>query len=148
MRVPGGISDKPNCPRENLRDSESGFTLLEVLVALGILGMALSVLFAMFTTALDRTQANKTRVAAEHLAEALLLRAETSDPEALHDSRGTAAPTFEWTIKTTPYGSDADRQAWQGAPLHIRVDVQWNDHGRARTVSLSTLRIVPGGEHG
>jgi general secretion pathway protein I len=147
MRWPGGFWFSRD-RRQATRRGDDGFTLLEVLVALGILGMSLSVLFAVFTTALDRTRANRTQLAAEHLAEALLLQAKTTDPKALHDSHGTVAPAFEWNIKTTPYGTDVDRKAWQGLPLHIRVDVRWDDHGRSRTMSLSTLRIVPGGEHG
>jgi general secretion pathway protein I len=150
MMVPGGICRQVNRGERRVqrRTQEDGFTLLEVLVALGILGMSLSVLFAVFGAALDRTQTNKTRIAAEHLAEALLLQAETIDPKALHDSHGTAAPAFEWTVKTAPYGSDADRQAWSGVLLKVSVDVRWDDHGRSRSLSLSTLRIVPGGEHG
>jgi general secretion pathway protein I len=126
---------------------EDGFTLLEVLVALGILGLSLSVLLGVFGMALDRTRAYRSRTAAEHLAQVLLLQAETVDPSELADRHGTAAPDLAWAIKTSPYGAAEDRNAWQGAPVQILVQVQWQDHGRTRALSLSTLRIVSGGGH-
>jgi general secretion pathway protein I len=132
--------------RKKACSHDDGFTLLEVLVALGILAMSLTVLLGVFTMALDRTRSNESRTAAEHLAEALLLRAETTDVSALGDSHGTQSD-LTWTIKTSPYGTSEDRSAWQSAPLRIVAEVQWQDHGRARTLSLSTLRIAPGAGH-
>ncbi len=132
--------------RKKTRSYDDGFTLLEVLVALGILSMSLTVLLGVFTMALDRTHSNESRTSAEHLAEALLLQASTADPSALADSHGTQADVI-WTIKTSPYGTSEDRSAWQSAPVRIVAEVQWQDHGRARALSLSTLRIVPGAGH-
>lgn len=129
-----------------IREREAGFTLLEVLVALGILGMSLTVLLGVFTMALDRTRASQTRAVAEHLAHTLLLQAEKIDPSELIDKHGTADPGFAWSIKTTPYGTTEDRNAWQDKPTRILVNVQWKDHGRDRVISLSTLRIVPEGK--
>jgi prepilin-type N-terminal cleavage/methylation domain-containing protein len=126
---------------------DDGFTLLEVLVALGILGMSLSVLLGVFTMALDHTRSNQTRIVAERLAEAMLLQAETADASVPLDQRGDAAPNMRWTVKTTPYGGAEDRNAWQGTPKQILVQVQWQDHGRDRSLSLSTLKIVPGDGH-
>ena len=126
---------------------DDGFTLLEVLVALGILGLSLSVLLGVFSMALNRTRANQSKTAAEHLAEALLLQAETADPAKLTDSHGTAATGLVWAIKTSPYGSADDRNGWQNAPAKIIVNVQWQDQGRARVLTLSTLKIVPGSGH-
>jgi general secretion pathway protein I len=150
MAVRGGISAWTERLRRRVSPHrrESGFTLLEVLVALAILGMSLSVLLGVFTMALDRTRSDQKKGASELLAKALLNETETIAPEDLRDRHGIAAQDLAWSIKVSPYGSPEDRQAWQNWPVQILVRVEWQDHGRARTLSLSTLRIAPEPGHG
>ncbi len=126
---------------------EGGFTLLEVLVALGILGMSLSVLLGVFSLALDRTRESRQKEAAYSLAEALLLKAETTPSAEIKDATGFAEPQLRWRLHVQDYGSDQDRAHWQGHPVEVWVTVNWEDHGRTRSVSLSTLRFQPGPNH-
>lgn len=124
--------------------ASEGFTLLEILVALAILGLSLSVVFASFSLALDRTRASQTNSAAEHLARALLLQSETADPAALKNQSGETGGHLTWQVRIADYGSAEDRAAWTNDAKDIFVRVSWKDHGRTRSVSLRSLRLVKG----
>ena len=133
----------------NLRSSsaqtgrEDGFTLLEVLVALAILGMSLAVLLGIFSTALDRTREFQNRDAALNLAKALILMDETAAPDNVKDAEGVTDQQLHWRVHLETYGSDQDRASWQERPVQIWTTVGWNDHGRERSVALSTLCLMP-----
>jgi general secretion pathway protein I len=121
--------------------SDSGFTLLEVLVALTLLAMSMAVLLAVFSEGLDRAHANELRIAARNLAQTVLARAETAPPAALADGGGQSG-AMSWAVRITPYGSAEDREAWQFSPVTLTATVKWQDHGRVQSVSISTLRLL------
>ena len=124
-----------------------GFTLLEILVALAILAMSLTVLLSTFGLALDRTAASKTREGAQALAKALLLQAEVTPPADLRDQTGQQG-NMRFRLHVSPYGTQEERTAWRTQPAEIAVTVWWDDHGRERSVSLQTLITQPGEHHG
>jgi general secretion pathway protein I len=138
----GGPQGKPAPDPE-----ADGFTLLEILVALGILAMSLTVLLSTFSLALDRTSASKTRGDAQALAKALLLQAETAPPTDLRDQTGQSE-NMRWKLNVAPYGTQEERTAWRAQPAEIVVTVWWDDHGRERSVSLQTLVTQPEEHHG
>lgn len=127
--------------------SDSGFTLLEVLVALAILGLSLSVLLGTFTLALDRVRAHETNTAAQNLAQALLLKMETAEPSEVTNVSGTVDAKLHWRIQVQDYGNAQDHDNWRQRVMQVRVTVTWEDHGRDRSVSLSTLRLLPENGH-
>jgi general secretion pathway protein I len=122
---------------------DDGFTLLEVLVALAILAMSLSVLLGVFSIALDRARETQRRDAALNYSEALILRAETVSPSDLKDAEGTTDQSFHWRVRLQSFGSEQDRANWPGRPVQVWATVGWEDHGRERSVALTTLRLLP-----
>jgi general secretion pathway protein I len=123
-------------------NSDSGFTILEVLIALTVLAMSISVLLAVFSQGLDRAHANGLRAQARDFAQALLAREETTPAKSLVDSNGQSG-ALSWQVRLLPFGSSEDRDAWQFAPMTLTATVRWQDHGRAQSLSLSTLRLLP-----
>jgi general secretion pathway protein I len=123
-------------------DPESGFTILEVLIALTVLAMSMAVLLAVFSQGLDRAHASGLRAQARDLAQALLARGEATPPKSLVDSNGQSG-ALSWQVRLAPFGSNEDRDAWQFAPVTLTATVHWQDHGRAQSLSLSTLRLLP-----
>lgn len=134
-RSPGGPSDA--------LPSDEGFTLLEVLVALAVLGLSLTVLLAVFTQALDWTHAAQRQLAAIDIAKSLLLQAEVIPASRLADNSGTTASGFEWRVRIQPYGSRSDNSTWPTAVARVSTTVSWKENGRERALSLATLRLVP-----
>jgi general secretion pathway protein I len=120
-----------------------GFTLLEVLVALLILSVSLAVLLAAFSQGLAYARENTTEAAARTLAQSLLAQAQAAPNPAFGDSVGQSA-ALHWRVHIAPYGNGSDQTAWQQRAQQIDATVSWNYDGRARTVSLSTLRLAPG----
>ncbi|HEY5337640.1 MAG TPA: type II secretion system protein [Rhizomicrobium sp.] len=124
-------------------NGDGGFTLLEVLVALAILGMSLAVLLGVFSQALNRTRENQRRADAYSLAQTLLLQTETALPSTLKDRTGASGSGLHWTVRFQDYGGAQDRANWQQRAVRISTLVRWDDHGRDRSASLSTLRLLP-----
>jgi general secretion pathway protein I len=120
--------------------SDTGFTLLEIIVALAILGLSLTVLFGIFSQNVARTHLNEIRAAERALASSLLLSAEatTSAP----DSVGRTSSGFVWRVASTPYGSVEDDKNWPQRISEITVTVARADDPRTR-VTLHTLKLVP-----
>ena len=123
--------------------SEGGFTLIEVLVALAIIGLALGAVAGVFgvgLTAHETISAAETALAVAE--EQLTLAAATPRPGA---ANGVFANRFAWQTTVAPY-TDPEAKAADAPtampPLYrIAVSVAWSDSGHTREVSLSTLRL-------
>jgi len=131
------------CVPASPRDPDSGFTLLEVLVALTILAVALTVLFSIFGNSLSRSRETQSRMEARTLAAGLIERAEAAPTVAFGESTGRSASGLEWQFDVRPYGDDKDLQAWPAAAAQMTATVRWGDKGSGQTFTLTTLRLVP-----
>jgi len=119
----------------------AGFTLLEVLVALAILGMAIVVSIQGFASGLRLLKLSGEHQEAMLLAD-LKAREVTSPTQAGRDSGTEGAFTWEREIKqvVTPDLEVEGRVArWRQWEVDVRV--RWGDH---RQVSIATLRTVAG----
>ena len=122
--------------------SESGFTVIEVLVALTVLAMSTAVLLAVFSQGLDRARSSEVRIEARNLAQSLMAHAEATPPAMLANSAGRS-DRLSWEIRLSNYGSPEDHDAWQFSPVTVTATVHWLDHGRRQSLSLTTLRLAP-----
>jgi general secretion pathway protein I len=122
---------------------ENGFTLLEVLVALTILAVALTVLFSIFGHSLSRSRETQSRLEARTLATGILARAQAAPTVAFGESTGHTASGLDWQFDVRPYGDDKDLQAWPSAAAQMTATVRWGDKGSGQTFSLTTLRLIP-----
>jgi len=120
--------------------SDAGFTLLEIVVALAILGLSLTVLFGIFSQNVARTHLNEVRAEERALASSLLLSSEAT--VAPTNSTGRTPSGLVWRVGSVPYGSSDDEQNWPQAVSEITVTVA--RAGDLRTsVTLRTLKLVP-----
>jgi general secretion pathway protein I len=120
-----------------------GFTLLEVLVALTVLGVALTVLFGIFGHSLSRARETQARMQAREAAGALLAQAETATDLRYGQSRGHLSSGLDWQLDVRPYGDDRDRRAWPAAAAQLTATVSWGAHDEGQTFRLTTLRLMP-----
>lgn len=123
-------------------DPESGFTLIEVLVALTILSISLAALLAIFMQGLDRARESSNEAAARVLAQSILTQAKAAPTLAFGTSTGKING-LQWRMQVEPYGSPTDRSAWQTIPAQIVASVSWRGDGGLRSVNLSTLKLYP-----
>lgn len=121
--------------------SERGFTLVEVLVALTILVISLTVLLRIVAINLDRTRQVRDETVAASLLQSLLAQTGTSVPVAVGDSDGVFPGGYGWHLHVEPYGGDAPGSTVSA--LTVVATISWKDGGRTRSRSLTTLRAVP-----
>lgn len=118
------------------RRHSAGFTLLELLVALAVMGMSLGLLYRASGGAVRNVGA------IEQLQQAMLvaqsLRALHDDvPEQGWNAAGRSAD-HDWQVRSAPY--DAGTADAGQVPLHeVQILVRWDDAGHARAFELWTL---------
>lgn len=122
---------------------ESGFTLIEALVALAIIGLALGAVAGVFGQGLmGHETASAAETALAVAEERLALAAATPRPGA---ASGIFEGRFAWETTVAPY-TDAAAKApdvpTDLPPLYrVAVSVAWHEGRHTREVSLSTLRL-------
>jgi general secretion pathway protein I len=131
------------------RRSESGFTLLEVLVALALAGLALAGLFAAGSTGLF---AGDTAARAEEALERAQshLAAVGRDAALLTGTvEGDDGGGYRWHLSVTPVASRTLSSAngvfgpTATTTLYdVAVAISWREGGRERRVALHTLRLA------
>jgi general secretion pathway protein I len=132
---------------------EAGFTLLEVVVAVAIAGLALVALFqagggGLFATDTAARAEEALQRAQSHLAavgrDAALVQG---------DSSGDDGGGYRWHLQVMPAAQRqtvaADGVTPQNATLYsVRVSVSWRSRGHERAVELQTLRLGTAGAAG
>jgi len=120
-----------------------GFTLIEVLVALAIIGLALAAIAGVFSTGLTAHETVSGAETALAVGEEQLALAAAS----LHPGtrNGVYAGRFAWRATIAPYTDPGDPSPDAPTTLpplyRVAVSVAWQDGRRSRAVSLSTLRL-------
>jgi general secretion pathway protein I len=126
------------------RRRSAGFTLVEVLVALAIVGLALGTAAATFGNSLTAHETAADAEAALAVAEEQLALAAASPRPG--NAGGNFAGRFAWRTTVAPY-DDGDKATdpMHSLPVlyHVAVSVAWRDGRRSREVALSTLRLGP-----
>lgn len=137
-----------------------GFTLIEILVALIILGLSLGVIMQIFSAGLDRARKTEARAVAVQLAESKLAAIGIEEPLTEGVTDGQFDERFRWRVLVQPYrpaggapngdqpGDDTDETTALVHAYAVNVRVFWSDGGGGDgggddgTVSLSTIRLV------
>ncbi|MCB1743639.1 MAG: type II secretion system protein [Gammaproteobacteria bacterium] len=148
---------------------ESGFTLLEVLVAITIMALLLASLLPVFQRGMRALEASDVRtqamlLAQARLAEAGVIRELTPAPGASMQAEGEHG-RFRWQLQMEPYTSDetvgddadvaarddtgGDARDFGPVPDDVvgiwdtRVEVHWEDGAKTPSVVLRTLKLGP-----
>jgi general secretion pathway protein I len=112
---------------------QRGFTLLEILVALAILGLSAGTMMAALNTAANTSRAAADQATALSIAQSLLA-AQTAAPGPFGETTGTTPQGYHWQLITKPLPSTA------------AVGLYWVQVQVARTgapVTLTTLETGP-----
>ena len=120
---------------------ECGFTLLEVLVAVSIVGIALVVLLRLHLLSLDATLAAQDLSTAVLLAQGKMSTFLAQSPPAGEDEGRFDGPDlerFSWTTLVTRYDLGPEDRDGPAGVRRVRVSVHWREGNRNRSYSLET----------
>ncbi len=146
------LSSKQRQASVRRRAVDRGFTLIEVVVALALVGITLGVVFQAFTLALT----NIRRIDLYHTAMQL---AQNKMNELLIDDdinsdavlEGDWNDTFSWRAALETHEIDdlqVDKSKLTTRLLYIRLTVTYRQQNRSREVKLFTIKMVPKPEVG
>ena len=129
--------------RRQLDGRQSGYTLIEVLVAFMILALALTVLLRIFSGGLRNVSVSSDYAVATLIAESRLAAAGIDVPLTPGETSGTEGERFEWTVSVQDYQPwPGYRSAAKGVDAyHVTVTVEWPNGNNTRRVGLSTIRL-------
>ncbi|MEO1079803.1 MAG: type II secretion system protein [Pseudomonadota bacterium] len=124
-----------------LRRASRGFSLLELLVAISILGLSLGALLRSSTTATRNVATDERYVYAVELSKSLLAQYSQVPLDGFANS-GETSGGFRWSVDARPLPRGETSRLGPGALHDIRVAVSWRDGIRERRVELAS--VVPG----
>lgn len=116
----------------------SGFSLLEMLVAIAILGLALGALYQAASGATRNVRVDERYAYAVELARSLLADSAIV-PANGEQRRGETAGGFAWRVDARPLAQARDSRLPPGLLQEIEVGVSWTDGGRTREVTLNSI---------
>jgi general secretion pathway protein I len=135
------------------RGAEAGFTLLEVVVAVVIAGLALVGLFQAGSGGLFATDTAARAEEALQRAQSHLAAVGRDAALVQGDLRGDDGGGYRWRLQVVPAAQRqavaADGVTAQNTTLYaVRVSVSWQARGHERAIVLRTLRLGTAGAGG
>ena len=126
------------------RQSQRGFSLLEVLVAFAILAVSLGVLLGIFSRATTATIASAQYSQAATLAESLLTLVghEVALEEGAVSGGTESGFSWELTMVEIDLADEFPTTTLSVRAYRVNVTVLWFDAGRPRRLMLSTLKLA------
>lgn len=116
-----------------LRPSQTGFSLLEMVVAVAILGISLGMLYQGAGGATRSISTTEDYAYALVMAESLLANYSAVPPEGVSVQQ-TTADGYRWQVSSAPVDEDSEQ-----SPLHyLDVWVRWGS-GEQRSVHLASV---------
>jgi len=128
------------------RARAAGFSLLEVVVALALLGLILAVLGDSLRTGLGSAARAAAIEPPLAVAEAKLAAVGVTEPLIAGTTSGADARGIAWRLEVDAFHDDDFDGPSSDAPgvpklFRVRVTVTWNQGGAARSLSLESLRL-------
>lgn len=126
------------------RYRNSGYSLVEVLVAMAILALSLTILLRIFGDGLRNIDVSDDYTRALLIAESQLELAGTSIPLASLSDTGVVAEKFRWTRTIDEYHpfADVDDVVVPVSAYSVTVDVEWTQANRVRSVNVASIKLV------
>jgi general secretion pathway protein I len=115
-----------------------GFSLLEMVVAMAILSISLSVLYQATGGATRNVRTDEKYAYAVELARSLLASNETVPRQGVHSMGETPSGGFSWSAQSSPVALSSEKLP-PGSLHNLAVSVKWQDGSRDRSVVLHSV---------
>ena len=120
------------------RCKSSGFSLLEMVVAVAILGFSLGALYQSVAGATRIVRIDEKYAYSVELARSLLA-ANAAVPLAGMNKSGETSGGFSWLVQASPIAMPEGSALQGGLLQQIEVSVSWNDGDKTRVVALQSV---------
>lgn len=128
---------------------QSGFSLLEILVAFSILAIALGILLNIFSSGVQTAVIAEEYSSAVQIAESLKARAGVESPLQEGQANGIIHDKYRWRVTIAPFQLTMDNLDTNTIPASlymVTVNVSWggddSSAGNAREIELTTLKLT------
>lgn len=126
---------------------EKGFTLIEVVVSLALLGIGLMVIIELFSGGLRLGRASEEFTKATHHGRMKLDELALKPPLEEGVEEGEIDQTYRWRVETKrvnllPFERDTDFQP-PVELFHVKVDILWKSGSKERSIFLESYRTIP-----
>ncbi|HEX8031926.1 MAG TPA: prepilin-type N-terminal cleavage/methylation domain-containing protein [Vicinamibacterales bacterium] len=124
-------------------EAQSGFTLIEILVAFTVAALLLGALYQIFSTGLRSASATEDYSNAILLAESALEVFGVEEALVPGESRDRIDQKYQRRVVVRPRPDLLSRSIARPAvtPYEVEVDITWQNGRQARSVSLATVRL-------
>lgn len=128
----------------NIKTRGQGYTLIEVLVAMIILSLTLTIIFRIFSGGLLKIGIATDYTRAAMVAESVLAATGTTEQLIAGESSGRWLDKYRWSRSVTPY-QPANVSSPNNTSVNaykVTVVVEWPVRDGIRSVDLSTLKLA------
>jgi general secretion pathway protein I len=125
---------------------QHGYTLIEVVVAFGLLALALTLLLGTLTNSTRQVRWSADAGHAAMLSQSMLDRIEMDGPLQEGDRDGELEDgRYHWALSVRRFDAGAGKPVDPNAPVLLALDLtmRWGDAGPRETLVLHSLRLVP-----
>ncbi|CCE00698.1 type II secretion system protein [Bradyrhizobium sp. STM 3809] len=122
---------------------EAGFTLVEVIVALAMLSLGLTLVMSLLSTGLSRAGMAERLAGAVSLAQSVLTQVGPVSPLRIETREGTEPGGYRWQLAIHPYRAASAEDSRMVELYQVSVQVGWMEGQEPRSYALSTLRLGP-----
>lgn len=133
-----------------MADHQQGFSLIETLVALALLGLVSGAVYSSYSTSMAGAEKSARTAAATRFAQSKLAAVSAGGLVELGERQGSTEGGFSWRVIVEPL-VDQDsapveiQRQFRGASLKaalVTVTVSWQGRQKDRSIALTTVRLA------